>query len=569
MDYFAGTVLSRPVNLGGVGDITKITFAVGVNTMIVSAYPIFGDWPWGDPSLVLDFELTAESSKLYSGSLGVISAAQAFTSVWDTGGYVLDGDGRLQLFAPDTVPVALGRGMWAQTTGAGRVGFNNALDNAAWTKTNITPTQDYPSAFSVGTPAGWRITATADGGTITQDFTTITPSGQTLMSLPHAMFFWDGVALQGAIELTQDGFVVSYDIRPDLIAGQWVQIGGTPQDLPETPETATFGVRIAKSGDSIGFCMGNVERGYSMTTPIFTPTGTTVQRSSNETYVNTENFPPIWNLTNWTVLVVCEPQIKPLPPVGDPDMVRTGWTVMEINNPYEIVGTGIGELVPYVGPGDPYPGGPGSLMTLDSVSFGSFNLGDRLLQGTGVGSYSEIMEQLTGSTGQAGTYRVFSSIYPDGQTTRTDITIQSRVKNAMGYGLNAALKPDDDFAQRVGLTVTNELADPVISYGFDPQIEDYRYNEPNSEGFSLDTTLPTGIIALRGDVYEADPSRINPMPVLTPDIIITLGTQYLGGSTGTGGPLDGVIQRVIIFGRTMSAEELSAVTILLQAKYAP
>lgn len=35
-EYFAGMVLSRPTNLGGVGDITKRTFNIGVNTAIYS-----------------------------------------------------------------------------------------------------------------------------------------------------------------------------------------------------------------------------------------------------------------------------------------------------------------------------------------------------------------------------------------------------------------------------------------------------------------------------------------------------------------------------------------------------
>jgi hypothetical protein len=35
-DYFAGMVLSRPTNLGGVGDITKRTFNIGVNTAVIS-----------------------------------------------------------------------------------------------------------------------------------------------------------------------------------------------------------------------------------------------------------------------------------------------------------------------------------------------------------------------------------------------------------------------------------------------------------------------------------------------------------------------------------------------------
>lgn len=540
-----------------------MTAIANVNYIKLLAHVGRGGWPYPVANLILDFDFVR---RLYwSGSLGQVTEDQAFTTTWSTGGLVFDGDGNLQPCAVDEPPIGAGRGLWAEALASCRISFNNTLSNASWTKTNITATQDYPSVFSDDSAAGWRIAATADGGTITHTATPVAIGPTTTMCLPHAMFYWDGTPLQGAIEITQDGFVVATDIRDQLIENRWVQIAGDPQLIADLPTPNVFGVRIAKAGDEIGFCLANIERGYTMTTPILTPSNTTVNRAAAATVVNTANFPTLEGVQQFTLLAVVEPRMSPLPPFGDADMPRLGFTSLEINNPYTVTATGVGDLAPYGGAGD------GSLMTVDSVSDGAFVAGDTMLVGTGVGAYTVIEDQETGTPGQAGTYHVNSTQppYDDGQTTPADIGLQARLSDAMGYGLNAALKPDDPIrpnAQRVGLTMTDQAAG--MNYGFDPQSVDYVYNEPNAQGFSLDLAALEGIIALKGDVEHTDPVYFTDAPVLNADYIICLGVQYLGGEVGFGGPLDGVIQRVIIFEGVLTAEELATATLVLQSRYA-
>lgn len=560
IDYFGGAVLSRPTNLGSVGDITKRTFNVGVNTTIVTAARDAFDWPLNDPDVFADLEFTV-GQKLYSGSLGVVTPSQAITVTWPSGGHVFDADGRLQAISPNAAPIGNGRGLWSEALGAARISFNNALSNAAWTKTNLTATQDYPSVFSDDSAPGWRITATADGGTITHTANPVAISASTTMCLPHAMFYWDGTPLTGAIEITQDGFVVATDIRDQLIENRWVQIAGDPQLIADLPDPNVFGIRIAKSGDSIGFCLANIERNYTVTTPILTPSNTTVNRDNITITLNTANFPTLAGVQRFTVLAVVEPRMYPLPPVADPDKPRLGFTTLEINNPYIVTGTGVGDLAPYGGAGE------GSLMTVDSVSDGAFGVGNRMLVGTGVGSFTEIVEQETGPTGGAGTYHVNSTQppYMDGQTTPADIVLQSRLKDAMGYGLNSDIKEDLDYVQKIGLTITVEESD--VNTGFDPPNVFFVYNEPNAEGFSVDAPALQSTVALKGDIEHANPAHLTAAPVLNSDYIFTIGAQYLGGTLQAGGPLDGVIQRIIIIGRKFSGEELSAATLALQAKY--
>ncbi len=518
------------------------------------------DWVVDDPDLIADLEFT--TGQFFSGSLGVITAAQAMTTAWSSGGFVFDADGKLQEIAPDTAPIGNGRGLWNETTETGRITFNDTLSNAAWTKTNITTAQDLPSVYSDNRSAGWRITATADGGTITHTSTRVAAGVTTDQSLPYAMCYWDGTPFTGAVEITQDNFVNVTDIRDQLIANQWVQVYGNPQFLTDLPDPNVSGIRIAKSGDSLGFCFANVGRGYTLTAPVLRAGNGTASRTIAAVSLNTENFPSLAGVEKFTALIVVEPRMYPLPGVGDPDKPRIGWTAMEINNPYIVVGTGIGELTPYGGAGE------GSLMTLDSVELGSdFSNGLRMLQGTsGIGAFTEFVGQDTGPPSGAGTYHVNTTLFPyyNGQTTPTDRTLESRLKDAMGYGFNSAIKIED-YAQQIGVTVTVEAVDQ--SYGFDPQTATFSYNQPNAMGFSFDLTVPQGLSALDGDVEPSNPNLFIAAPVLNADYIISLGSQYVGGVSGTAAPLDGVIQRIIIIGRAMTQAEISAATTALQRHY--
>lgn len=559
LDYFGGTVLSRQTNLSAVADITKRTFGIGVNTNIVPAVRALGDWPWSDPETIADSEYTL-GPKLYSGSLGVITTAQALTEVRAGNNHLAeDGDGKLMTFAANTPRITNGRGLWAETSGTCLVDLNADLTDASWVKVNCTITQDLPSPFAAdsafaGVP-GCCINVTANGdATVLQ---TRPPFSGADECHPHARFYLPaGVTLNDDVEITQDG-VLWTPVTDELVVDRWKQIGGESQLVTLTSDPLGVRLKNALAGDRLGFALANKERGYLMTTSIYTPGSTTVSRAQDITTMNLENYPPIYDLQFLTVFVVMTPYQLPLPEFLDPDHPRPGGTVLEINNPYDIVGTGIGELTPYGGAGE------GSLLTLDSVSFGSFNVGDRLPVGTGVGSYTDITEQLTGTPGGAGTYRVFSTIYPDGQTTPTNITIQSRTKTAQGLALNWALKPDDPETPgviRIGLTVTAEP--DMVDFGNDPQTATLQLNEVNCLGFTIDLVNRTGWVALNGDTEPLNPVQFTHAPQFTSDLVVTVGSQY-----PSGGPTDGVVHRKVIRNDLFSQAAMAATSAGLQAAY--
>jgi hypothetical protein len=572
IDYFAGTVLSRPVNLGGVGDLTKITFAVGVNTMIVPAVRAVGDFPWTSPDTVADIEF-APSPAFYSGSLGVITAAQAITTVRSSAdNLAFDSEGQLVSFAANT-PRITDLGLAAEISGSCRIDFNVDLTNAAWTKTNATIAADLPSPLAVGAPAGCSITATANGDASVTS--TLAPlGGGNDESLPHAMFFKPvGMVYNDAVELTQDGFVVVTDIRSQLVEGRWVQIGGVSQ--PVTLDDNVFGVRMKNAliGNKIGFAMGNIERGYTMTTPIYTPGIATVNRNTETTTLNLANFPELWNLRRFTIFVVCRPRLKPLPGITDPDHPRNGGTCLEINNPYDIHATSTeSSIAPFGGLDE------GSVITVGGTVGGNWAeglpttwgspVGLKLAAGTGAGSRTDILEQLTGTPGGAGTYRVFSDVYPDGQTAPRSgagtIVLDARSKTAQGLAINWAQKPDDvdiPGRTRMGLTVTAEPG--MIDFGNDPMTEDVEFGAVNAMGFTIDLDAKAGWVALDGDTEPLSPVQFTHAPVFTSDIVVNLGSQY-----PSGGSTNGEIIRVIIDGVLYSQEDIAATTIGLQAKYA-
>jgi hypothetical protein len=403
---------------------------------------------------------------------------------------------------------------------------------------------------------GYCINVTANGdATVLQ---TRPPFSGADESHPHARFYLpSGVTLNDDVEITQDG-VLWTPVTDDLVVDRWVQIGGAVQAVTLTSDPLGVRLKNALAGDRLGFMLANKERNYLMSTSVYTPASTTVNRNQDITEMVLENYPTLWDKQQITVFVVMRPWQRPLPDIEDDDHPRQGGTVIEINNPYDIVGTGIGELTPYGGAGE------GSLMTLDSVSFGSFNVGDRLPVGTGIGNYTEITEQLTGTAGQAGTYRVFSTLYPDGQTTPTNIEINSRTKTAQGLALNWARKPDDvDIPGRIriGLTVTAEP--DMQDFGNDPQTEDLRLNEVNCLGFTIDLVNRTGWVCLNGDTEPLNPAQFTHAPQFTSDLVVTVGSQY-----PKGGSVNGEVQRILIKTSLYSQAYMAAISEGLRAKYA-
>jgi hypothetical protein len=538
-------------------------------------------WPYPIDNLMWDFDFVGR--QYHSGSLGTITEAQAFTeeraSVNDL---AFNGNNKLVAFPANTPRIAAGRGKWAEATRSGRVDRNCILNDVLWVNDGFTLVQDLPSPFEVGTPLGWRLTATKDNATLTQMVTTIT-KGVTTESHPNGLFYRRASDVHtGQILLTQDGHVTGYNILQKLTSPDvWKQVGGPPQTLPDVPEDRGFGIKATKAGDTIGFMMGNVQRGFLMTSPVVVPGTSVVNGLSDLTRQNMANFPPLWNKSAFTLIMVVEPRATPLPAFGDLAHPRPGWTCWEFNKPFTIKATGTGGIQAGMGS----PGRPGggnydrlTIQTADPVGppivpapTGDFAFVDptygrlRLVVGTGVQNYTDIVAQTSGTPGLNGTYDCYSSLGPQ-NTSSMYLSIEARIRDAVGYGLNAALKPDDDFHQRIGLTITYELFN--ISFGYDPQTEDYYYNRINAEGFSVDyptsgLIVARGIISLRGDVEHARADQFTQALVMTPDSGIVIGSQGPNG----GGPTNGVLQRNFCVGRWMDDAELNGITIAMHSHY--
>jgi hypothetical protein len=186
-----------------------------------------------------------------------------------------------------------------------------------------------------------------------------------------------------------------------------------------------------------------------------------------------------------------------------------------------------------------------------------------MVVGTGVQNYTDIVAQLTGTTGLDGTYDVYSSIGPD--STPPQVALSARVKDAVGYAGNAAEKPDDGFIIRVGHTVTDETFNQV--FGYDPQKINCELNKVNAVVISVDLTQspPFGNIALGGDISHPNPGQFFHAPIMTPGSGIVWGCQGPGG----GGTTNGRILRGGIVMRFMDDAEVSAFSTALTRKYRP
>lgn len=534
------------------------------------------DFPYPDAALISDFDWTTVSlidgvsiGNFYSGSLGHITVDQAVTCVRSTANDLAeDDDGLLHDFAIDEVRRTKGMGRWADTSATCRVDFNGDLTNAAWVTDNCTIEQDLPSPFAPDSTyadvPGCRIVVTADGDAeCSQDLPVFSggdeslPSGRFYLSTDHPL---DPATI---VEITQDGILYT-DVTAKLVTNRWKRIPGTPQAVTGDPQKLAVRLRNAKAGDSIGFMLGNTSRGYVMSGDLYTSGTATKNRSTDVVTQNLANFPAIDTMAGFTIITVTVPIKDPLPDQLDTAHPRNGWTAWEYNNEYNIEATGVGQLTPF---GGAHP--DSSLMTITSLTSGEFRVGDRIVVGSGVGSRTDIMEQILPldpgeAEGGVGRYRVISDIYPDGQTTPVGIDIESRDKNAQGLALNAAQKPldpDRPGISRVGLTVTAEP--DMQDFGNDPQHEDVQENGINVEVVAYDGLTRKFSIVLNGDLEESNDGQFTHAPVFDSSAVMNWGSQY-----PSGGPVNGYQKRDILIGRKLTNEEAIAVSNAFRVKYA-
>lgn len=553
------------------GNFTTITppttFTAGVGPMgsLYSAADIVIDFPLDEPTLVYDFEWSySTTGRFFSDLLGEITAAQAVAVVRASAlDLAEDENGLLVASAANTPRRTQGRGLWSDTTSTCRVDFNGDLTNVAWTCTNCTPAKDLPSPWADGSVPGCSITVTADGdATCLQTLPAF--SGAT-ECLPSGRFYLPSLASLGVgttVEITQDG-VVWTDVTALMPVARWKRLPGVSQAVTLDPQVLGVRVKNAKAGNKIGWMLGNTSRGYVMSGDIYTSGSATKNRNSDVITVLTENFSALEGLSEFTIVTVAVPVKIPLPAQDDfEDHPRNGWTVWEMNNPYDIQATSTeASIEPYGGAGE------GSLITIGGVVTGNWladlpGNGLRLTAGTGAGARQDITEQVSGTPGGAGTYRCMSDVYPDGQTTGV-IELSGRRRTAQGLALNAAQKPDDPDRpgiSRVGMTVTAEP--DMQDFGNDPQHEDVQENGVNAEVVTFDLDAKEFTIVLNGDPELSNPAQFTERPVFNADYVINLGSQY-----PSGGPLNGHQYRHALIGRRLTDDEAIDLSLAMQAKY--
>jgi hypothetical protein len=515
------------------------------------------------PELTLIADLDFQHDQYYSDKLGFITANQAVLSwavdpfgnrIQPTPGttyLAFNADGTLQRIPQGSPRIGNGRGLWAENLRGGRIDYNTRLNGAAWIVDGVTVAQDMPTVYSNDATLAWSARATKDNATIYQNVLPIALGAGVNTSIPYALFrIPSGTALLGRVDFSVDNWVTSVNIAPRLNSQRWVQLAGPIQDLI-AGNTLKYGLKFEKAGDKVGFMLGMADRGNVMRTPVETPSTPNVNVPGDFTTIRTENFSSMWDREEITVLIVCEPRADPLP---DPTL-QVGWTVFEMNNAYNIAAVGTGGIIDNV-------------MTVATYTSGAFTEGTRMTVGTGVLSYTDIQRQLTppdGPYGRQGTYLTSTTLSQHQTTSRQDIILQARIKDAQGNALNAATKPLDPirpYARRIGLTATNELEN--VNTGDDPQNEDYNYNEPNAEGYTMNFR-PADLYAasaLKGDVqvFDTSPPHFTAAPVFNSTAQLALGCQ---GPYG-GGSLNGPLSRIVIYGRAAAPPEMSKQTLALQ-----
>ena len=150
--------------------------------------------------------------------------------------------------------------------------------NAAWSKTNITPTKDQVGIDGKANSAT-RLTATAANGTCLQ---TITLSAATRST----SFFVKRITGTGTIEITRNGGTNWTDITSSINSSTYTRVG-----IKATSVTnPSIGFRIVTSGDAIAFDYAQDEAGSVFTSPILTTTATATRNADQLSYQTTSNI---------------------------------------------------------------------------------------------------------------------------------------------------------------------------------------------------------------------------------------------------------------------------------------
>ena len=205
-------------------------------------------------------------------TLGTFAASAIFSTSRSQNVYAPWADGHWQLFAPGTLPIT-DLGIFAF------IATNNALLQsstpaaASWTKTSMTAVNANRTGPDNIANSAATITATADGGTISQAVTAVS-------SVQTGSVFLMPVTLTGKVWLSLDGGSTQTEITARLAAAGAASFKWTPCAVKnQTLANPTFWLKFEKSGDSLGFKWAMLEALPDTTSPIETTTGAGVRNN--------------------------------------------------------------------------------------------------------------------------------------------------------------------------------------------------------------------------------------------------------------------------------------------------
>jgi hypothetical protein len=184
------------------------------------------------------------------------------------------------------------RGLLLEEQRTNVVLWSRDLSNAAWTKSNITATQNQTGCDGIANSAT-SITATAANGTVLQAITLASSARAQSASVKR-------LTGSGTIEMTMDGGATWTAIA---VTSGWTSVAIPTQTLANP----SVGFRIATSGDAVAIDLVQNENGTLATSYIPTTT-VAVTRTADTAEMTGTNFSSWWNASAGTFVAEYRPQ---------------------------------------------------------------------------------------------------------------------------------------------------------------------------------------------------------------------------------------------------------------------
>lgn len=228
-------------------------------------------------------------------------------------GLVPNADGTYSTTTANTPRVGIGTGIWSEQQISNFILWNTDLTNIVWVKVAATISPSLPAPI-VGGAAGQQVIATLANATVAQ---VLTKSAAT--DLLSAVFYLANAGdVTGPIMLSQDGGITETDVSSALVVGKWVQI---PMAAAQSVLNPAIRLRIANSGDKVGFTLPLLGNRNYLNTPIQTTTAP-VTRNADLLSLNIGSFPALFTGDQLTVLM-------PFYPNG---IGLTGFSMLDVTN---------------------------------------------------------------------------------------------------------------------------------------------------------------------------------------------------------------------------------------------